>query len=99
TVVAHVQDYRSGLLAYQHEIEALPEVERNLLEDQEPVWLRVPRLRKEPPPPPSEELRPWIILSDSPETEPTHRNLISMSIEGDKDLKNNKLPDCSHFLG
>ena len=77
TIVTRIQDHKRGLFAVQSEVEALTDVKLNLVDkDQEPVWLEVPRLRKNPPPQPSEELSPWVVLFDDPAKAPVPRKSI-----------------------
>jgi hypothetical protein len=86
TVVKDVAAYGMGLLVHQAEVEALKEIKLDTLDaNQDPVWIEVPRLRKEKPPQPPEELLPWIVLSPNPDHEPHHHAKISIPPVDGKD--------------
>jgi hypothetical protein len=51
---------------HQHELEALPGVRRDLLDEDGPIWLAVERLRRGNPPEPPELAADWIELSPTP---------------------------------
>lgn len=57
-------------VAYQAELAWLPELQFNLQQDGDDVWLKLPRLREVAPPELDEILRPWVVLSKSPEKQP-----------------------------
>jgi very-short-patch-repair endonuclease len=59
---------------FEEDFRSLPEIETNLAGDE--VWLRIPRLNEKAPPDPSAALKPWVVLSKSPDTEPTLREQI-----------------------
>ena len=94
-VVKDVGRYGMGLVIYQHEVEQLPEVRLNILDaNQDPVWIEVPRLRKEKPPEPPEELQRWLILSPNPENEPQYHSKITVPAEdGGEGQHEEKFPE------
>lgn len=57
-------------VAYQHDLKGLPGLQLNLQVDGDDVWLRLPRLQEIAPPEPDDQLRPWVILSKSPDKTP-----------------------------
>ena len=57
-------------VAYQHELNGLPELQFSLQVDGDDVWLRIPRLQEIAAPEPDEVLRPWVTLPKSPEKTP-----------------------------
>ena len=62
--------------AFQAELQGLPGVEFNLVNGGDDVWMRIPRLKEDPPPEPVESLRPWVSLPKSPEKTPELRDEI-----------------------
>jgi hypothetical protein len=57
-------------VAYQHELQGLPELQFNLQAEGDDLWLRVPRLQEIPAPELDEKLRSWATLPKSPEKAP-----------------------------
>src|ERR1035437_1461510 len=57
-------------VAYQHELKGLPELQFNLQDGDDDVWLRVPRLHEIPAPELEERLRPWVTLPKTTEKRP-----------------------------
>lgn len=57
-------------VAYQHELQGLPELQFNLQVEGDDVWLCVPRMQEISAPVPDEALKSWIILPKSPEKIP-----------------------------
>jgi very-short-patch-repair endonuclease len=57
-------------VAHQHELVGLPELQFNLQQEGDDVWLKLPRLQEVAAPEPGELLRPWITLPKSPEKAP-----------------------------
>jgi hypothetical protein len=94
-------DYFCG---YEGDLRETPGLEFNLIEDD--LWLRVPRRMPESPPAPSAALKPWVILTDSIDKEPTLRDEIpwlDRGVDGAPGrLKRTELPDIdklfSHYL-
>lgn len=68
-------------VAYQHDLNVLPELKFNVQSNGDDVWLRLPRLREIPPPEPDDELRPWLTLSKSADRPPELKNEIALSSE------------------
>lgn len=60
----------SLFVAYQHELHGLPELQFNLQSDGDDLWLRIPRLQEIAAPEPDEALKPWVVLSKTPEKTP-----------------------------
>lgn len=57
-------------VAYEHELQGLPELQFNLQDDDDDVWMRLPRLQEISAPPLSEQLKGWVTLPKSPEKNP-----------------------------
>ncbi|WP_347988113.1 AAA domain-containing protein [Methylomonas sp. AM2-LC] len=53
--------------AYQNDLKGLPGIDFNIQSQHDDVWLRVTRLKETPAPEPSETLKPWVIVSKSPD--------------------------------
>jgi very-short-patch-repair endonuclease len=60
-------------VAYQHELQRLPELEFNLQSNGDDIWLRIPRLQEIAAPDVDDALRPWVSLPKTPEKTPTLR--------------------------
>jgi very-short-patch-repair endonuclease len=60
-------------VVHLHEMKSLPELQLNLQSDGDDVWLRLPRLQEIAPPEPGETLKPWVVLSKTPEKAPELR--------------------------
>ena len=75
--------------AYQHELKGLPEIRFNLTEDEDDIWLRIPRLQESSPPALDEQLKPWVSLPKKPESLPEIRSEIitTGSLENAEPLK------------
>jgi very-short-patch-repair endonuclease len=81
-------------VAYQHELKDLPELQFNLQVDDGDVWLRIPRLKEVPAPSPSEELKPWITVSKSPDKKPVLKASLSPpAIDGIKAMFEDSIKD------
>src|SRR6478735_7840057 len=69
--VFQIKDYRKAgfpdFARGQQDIEDLYEVHV----DAASAWLCVPRLRRQDPPPPSQDLQRWVVVKSSPEAEPS----------------------------
>src|SRR5271156_5488762 len=50
-------------IAYQHELKGLPELQFNLQNENEDIWLRVPRLQEVAAPGLDDRLAAWVVLS------------------------------------
>lgn len=57
-------------VAYQHELQGLPELQLNVQVEGDDVWLRLPRLQEIAPPEVDAHLRPWAVLPKIPEKLP-----------------------------
>lgn len=57
-------------VAYQHEMQGLPELRFNVQSEGDDVWLRLPRLQEIAPPDLDETLLPWVTLPKSPDKIP-----------------------------
>lgn len=60
-------------VAYQHELQRLPELEFNLQSNGDDIWLRIPRLQEIAAPDVDDALKPWISLPKTPDKTPTLR--------------------------
>lgn len=65
--------------AYQHELKGLPEIRFNLTEDEDDIWLRIPRLQESSPPTLEEKLKPWVNLPKNPEILPEIKKEIDIA--------------------
>lgn len=75
-----------SFVLHQHELQALPGVRHDLLDEDGPIWLAVQRLRRGNPPEPPELSKDWIELSPDPDRVPTLReSLIRTVSETEKD--------------
>jgi hypothetical protein len=85
-VVRRVADYRSdddpGLVLHQHELDGLPGIILDSLDNDGPVWLRVERLQKIEPPTIDPDLGVWIEVSDDPERPPSIRESVTVTVDG-----------------
>lgn len=81
-------------VAYQHELKGLPELQFNLQVNSDDVWLRLPRLQEIAPPEPDEQLRPWVLLSKSPDKVPELRTEIIIS-EGRREIRRERIEERS----
>ena len=85
-VVRRVADYRSedraGFVLHQHELDGLPGINLDLVDDEGPVWLRVDRLQKIDPPPIDADLAAWIVVSGDPERSPTINESVMVTVDG-----------------
>src|SRR5206468_2411325 len=57
-------------VAYQHELNGLPELQFNVQVEGDDVWLRIPRLQEITPPELDGQLKPWVTLPKTPEKSP-----------------------------
>lgn len=71
-------------VAHRHELATLPELEFNLQQDGEDVWLRFPRLREIAPPELDEILKPWVTLSRSTDKTPEIKQEAQVLIPGEE---------------
>jgi len=85
-VVRRVADYRSGdaagFVLHQHELDGLPGVTLDSLDDDGPVWLRVERLQKIEPPAIDLDLGVWIEISADPDRLPSIRESVIVTVDG-----------------
>ena len=72
-------------VAYQHELNGLPELRFNLQVNGDDVWLRLPRLQEISAPEPDEMLRPWVTMPKSPEKTPELKGEIVV-LEGKREV-------------
>jgi very-short-patch-repair endonuclease len=77
-------------VAYQHDLEGLPELQFNLQVEGDDVWLRLPRLQEITAPEPDEVLRPWVALPKSPEKTPELKGEIII-IEGKREVARERI--------
>lgn len=79
-------------VAFQYEMRGLPEVQFNLQQGADDVWLRIPRLQEIPPPSPDELLSAWIALPKSPEKSPQLKTE-RLVFEGKQEVRREQLKD------
>jgi len=78
--------------AFQSDMQGLPGVEFNQVSGGDDVWVRILRLKEEPPPEPIAGLRAWVTLPRTPERNPELRSEIV--IKGDDGIEKHwKLAD------
>ena len=80
------------LVAYQHELKGLPELQFNLQVEGDDVWLRIPRLQEIATPEPDEVLRPWVALPKSPEKAPELKAEIII-FDGKREVARERIED------
>ncbi|QPK62543.1 AAA family ATPase [Methylomonas sp. LL1] len=56
--------------ASQSDLKGLPGIDFNIQSEHDDVWLRITRLKETPAPEPSDALKPWVIISKSPDKTP-----------------------------
>lgn len=69
-------------VAHRHELLNLPELQFNLQQDGDDIWLKLPRLCEVAPPELDELLKPWVAVSKSPEKPPEIKLEISIAQAG-----------------
>lgn len=79
-------------VAYQHEMQGLPELRFNVQSEGDDVWLRLPRLQEIAPPDLDETLLPWVTLPKSPDKTPELKTHIVV-YEGKKEVGRERLED------
>lgn len=79
-------------VAYQHELNGLPELQFNLQVEGDDVWLRVPRMQEISAPEPDEALKGWIVLPKSPE-KPPELKTEAVQYEGKQEVGRAKIED------
>lgn len=62
--------------AFQHELIGLPELKFNIEAEGDDVWLRIPRLQEINAPDVGNTLKPWVVLSKTPDTLPQLRGVV-----------------------
>jgi len=66
-------------VAHQHELKNLPELQFNLQQDGDDIWLKLPRLKEVAPPEIDDLLKPWVTVSKSPEKNPEIKQEITVA--------------------
>ncbi len=79
-------------VAYQHEMQGLPELRFNVQAEGDDVWLRLPRLQEIAPPDLDETLAPWVTLPKSPDKSPELKAHVVV-YEGKKEVGRERLED------
>lgn len=79
-------------VAYQHELQGLPELQFNLQVEGDDVWLRVPRMQEISAPEPDENLKSWIVLPKSPGKNPELKAEV-VQYEGKREIGRAKIED------
>jgi len=77
----------SPFVAGQHELDGLPELQYNLQEDGDEIWLRLSRLKEIAAPEPDEALKPWIVLPKTPEKTPQLKPEITIYDDEDEQVE------------
>ncbi|WP_323012490.1 AAA domain-containing protein [Castellaniella sp.] len=85
-------------VAYQHDLQGLPELEFNLQADDDDIWLSLPRLQEISAPPLSEQLQPWVTLPKSPEKSPSLKTEY-VEFEGKQEVARHELKDHPEIRG
>ena len=60
--------------AHQFDLKGLPGIDFNIQSEHDDVWLRITRLKEVSAPEPTEILKPWVIISKSPDKWPILRD-------------------------
>ena len=85
-VVRRVADYRSDddarFVLHQHELDGLPGITLDSLDDDGPVWLRVECLQTIEPPAIDPDLGVWIDMSGHPDRCPTICESVMVTVDG-----------------
>jgi hypothetical protein len=63
-------------LAWQSDLNGLPGIHFDTADASGEIWMEIERLRPAKPPTPSAALIPWVLLSDNPTSEPSHRETL-----------------------
>jgi very-short-patch-repair endonuclease len=88
--------------SYEDELRGLPGIEFDLAVEGDEVWLQVQRLKEQDPPPLPEKLKPWVILSKSPDKQPSLRDEITSPANKSSDppniLKRTAFPDIDKIF-
>ena len=85
-------------VAYQHELNGLPELQFNLQVEGDDVWLRVPRLQEIAAPELNEKFKPWVTLPKSPEKMPELKAEV-VTYEGKREVSRALLQDHPEIKG
>jgi len=84
-VVQRIADYRSAddarFVLHQHELDGLPGVILDSIDDNGPVWLRVEPLKKIEPPPIEPDLGVWIEVFADPDRPPSIRDRVMVTVD------------------
>ncbi len=79
-------------VAYQEELRGLPDLQFNLQQDGDDVWMRFPRLQEISAPEPDEVLKPWVTLPKNPEKSPELKTEL-VTMEGKRQVGRELLAD------
>jgi hypothetical protein len=63
-------------LAWQSDLNGLPGIHFDTADASGEIWMEIERLRPAKPPAPSAALIPWVLFSDNPTSEPSHRETL-----------------------
>jgi len=100
--VFKVEDYKQALIS-EHHTKGKVGVQHNIFDkDGEPIWLRIERLKRNPPPSPNPLIENWIIVKNDPEcavlvqekivmtmSPKEAEGLLSSATVGDNDISDN----------
>lgn len=71
-------------VAHRHELVGLPELELNLQQEGDDVWLKLPRLQEVAAPEVDELLKPWVTISKSPDKLPEIKQEVQIAVSGEE---------------
>ena len=71
-------------VAHRHELQGLPELQFNLQQEGDDVWLKLPRLQEIAAPELDDLLKPWVTLSKSPDKAPDIKQEVHTPVPGEE---------------
>lgn len=84
---------------FQEEAQGLPGLDFNLVSGGDDVWAKLQRLKEELPPEPQGSLKDWLILGKSPDTVPTLRKELVVSLDGREErIRVEEMPELQGLL-
>lgn len=69
-------------VAHRHELQGLPELQFNLQQEGDDVWLKLPRLQEIAAPELEDLLKPWVTVSKSPDKAPDIKQEVQTPVSG-----------------
>lgn len=79
-------------VAHRHDLRNLPELQFNLQQGGDDVWLKLPRLQEVAPPELEDLLKPWATVSKSPEKPPEIKQEVTLA-QADGEIRRELLSD------